>query len=153
MPLDFNTGLGKNSANFAALSPIDYIARSAAVYGNRLAIVHGSLRQNWRNTYARARRLASALQQLGIGKGDTVAVMLPNTPAMVEAHFGVPMSGAVLNALNTRLDAETIAFMLNHGEAKVVLVDPEFAATLKRALAMVERPIVVIDVDDAQYPG
>lgn len=151
MPLDFNTGLGKNSANFAALSPIDYIARSAAVYGNRLAIVHGSLRQNWHDTYARARRLASALQQLGIGKGDTVAVMLPNTPAMVEAHFGVPMSGAVLNALNIRLDLASLAFMLRHGEARVLLADSEFA-DLARQLAQQVPGLYVVAVNDLLGP-
>jgi len=151
MPLDFNTGLTKNSANFAALSPIDYIARSAAVYGNRLAIVHGSLRQNWRDTYQRTRRLASALQRLGIGKGDTVAVMLPNTPAMVEAHFGVPMSGAVLNALNIRLDLASLAFMLRHGEARVLLADSEFA-DLARQLAQQVPGLYVIAVNDLLGP-
>ncbi|WP_050464745.1 acyl-CoA synthetase [Herbaspirillum autotrophicum] len=151
MPLDFNTGLGKNSANFAALSPIDYIARSAAVYGNRLAIVHGSLRQNWRDTYARARRLASALQRLGVGKGDTVAVMLPNTPAMVEAHFGVPMSGAVLNALNIRLDLASLAFMLRHGEARVLLADSEFA-DLARQLVQQVPGLYVVAVNDLLGP-
>jgi fatty-acyl-CoA synthase len=149
----YTDGLERNEANFVALTPLSFIERAATVYPDYPAVVHGALRRTWEHTYARTRRLASALVRRGIGVGDTVAVMLPNIPAMVEAHFGVPMSGAVLNTLNTRLDAETIAFMLNHGEAKVVLVDPEFAATLKRALAMVERPIVVIDVDDAQYPG
>jgi len=128
---DFDTGLGRNAANFAALSPIDFIARAAEVYGQRPAIIHGALRQNWDQIYRRTRRLASALRALGVGKNDTVAAMLPNTPAMVEAHFGVPMAGAVLNALNIRLDVESIAFMLRHGEARVLLIDSEFTAMAK----------------------
>jgi fatty-acyl-CoA synthase len=120
-----------------------------------LAVVHGDLRQTWAETFTRCRRLASALQKNGIGKGDTVAVMLPNTPPMVEAHFGIPVTGAVLNALNTRLDAETIAFMLDHGEAKVVIVDPEFAGTLQKALALrtSSAPLLVILVEDELYMG
>jgi len=114
----YTEGLEQTPANFAALSPLGFIERAASVYPDRLAIVHGSIRRNWAETYTRARRLASALTQRGIGRGDTVAVMLPNIPAMVEAHFGVPMAGAVLNTLNTRLDAQTLAFMLNHGEAR-----------------------------------
>ncbi|MGE8449122.1 MAG: acyl-CoA synthetase [Pseudomonadales bacterium] len=127
MPTDYEMGLGKTSANFVPLTPIDFLVRAAEVYGDRTAIVHGPLRQNWRDTYARCRRLASALQQAGVGKGDTVAALMPNTPAMIEAHFGVPMAGAVLNALNTRLDSASILFMLRHGEAKVLLADTEFA--------------------------
>jgi len=129
---DFDTGLGRNAANYAALTPLDFIARAAEVYGARTAIVHGGLRQDWADTYRRTRRLASALRKLGIGKNDTVSAMLPNTPAMVEAHFGVPMAGAVLNALNIRLDTESIAFMLRHGEAKVLLIDSEFAAMARQ---------------------
>jgi fatty-acyl-CoA synthase len=146
-------GLERNPANFVALTPLSFIERSAAVYPQYPAVVHGAVRRTWAQTYARSRQLASALTRRGLGVGDTVAVMLPNIPAMVEAHFGVPMSGAVLNTLNTRLDAETIAFMLNHGEAKAVLVDREFATILRRALAMVERPILVVDVDDPEYQG
>jgi len=146
-------GLDRNPANFVALTPLSFIERSAAVYPDYPAVVHGAIRRTWAQTYARSRRLASALAQRGLGAGDTVAVMLPNIPAMVEAHFGVPMSGAVLNTLNTRLDASTLAFMLNHGEAKAVLVDREFAAIIQSALAMVERPILVIDVDDPEYHG
>ena len=115
MPNIYAQDLPKNDANFAALTPLLYLERSALVYPDRVAIIHGALRQTWAQTYARCRQLASALQQHGIGKGDTVAVMLPNTPPMVEAHFGIPMSGAVLNTLNTRLDAEALAFMLDHG--------------------------------------
>ena len=151
----FDRDLPRTEANFAPFSPLSFIERTAEVYPDRLAVVHGELRQTWGETYARCRRLASALQRAGIGKNDTVAVMLPNTPPMVEAHFGVPMAGAVLNALNTRLDPEAIAFMLDHGEAKVVIVDPEFAPTLKKALALrqASTPLLVIDVEDALFTG
>ena len=151
----FDQDLPRNEANFAPFSPLSFIERTAEVYPDRLAVVHGSLRQTWGETYARCRRLASALQRAGIGKNDTVAVMLPNTPPMVEAHFGVPMAGAVLNALNTRLDPEAIAFMLDHGEAKVVIVDPEFSLTLKKALAMRQAgtPLLVLDVEDVLFTG
>ena len=120
----YEIGLGKNEANFVALSPLSYIERSAYVYPDRTSVIHGSRTFTWKQTYERSRRLASALAQKGIGRGDTVAVMLPNVPAMVDVHFGVPMVGAVLNTLNTRLDAEAIAFMLAHGEAKVLITDP-----------------------------
>ncbi|MCZ2103616.1 MAG: acyl-CoA synthetase [Burkholderiales bacterium] len=149
----FDQHLSRNEANFAPLTPLSFIERTAEVYPERLAIVHGALRQSWSTTYARCRRLASSLRRAGIGKNDTVAVMLPNTPPMVEAHFGVPMAGAVLNALNTRLDPETVAFMLDHGEAKVVIVDPEFTPVMARALALRKRtaPITIIEVEDALY--
>lgn len=155
MPSIFDRDLPRTEANFAALSPLSFIERTAEVYPNRLAIVHGDLRRNWAEVFTRCRQLASALQRNGIGKGDTVAVMLPNTPPMVEAHFGIPVTGAVLNALNTRLDAETIAFMLDHGEAKVVIVDPEFAAIMQKALSLrkASTPLLVIDVEDALYTG
>ncbi len=155
MPNIFDTDLPKTSANYAAQSPLAFIERTAEVYPDRLAVVHGDLRQTWAETFTRCRRLASALQKHGIGKGDTVAVMLPNTPPMVEAHFGIPVTGAVLNALNTRLDAETIAFMLDHGEAKVVIVDPEFAGTLQKALALrtSSAPLLVILAEDVLYTG
>ena len=155
----FDQDLPATAANFAAMSPLTFIERTAQVYPNRLAVVHGlgaqTVRQTWSQTYDRCRQLASALVRAGVGKNDTVAVMLPNTPPMVEAHFGVPMAGAVLNALNTRLDPETLAFMLDHGEAKVVIVDPEFSGTLKKALALRQstRPLLVIDVQDALYTG
>ena len=148
---DFDTGLGRNTANYAALTPIDFIARAAAVYGQRPAIIHGALRQDWEQTYRRTRRLASALQRLGIGKNDTVSAMLPNTPAMVEAHFGVPMAGAVLNALNIRLDAESIVFMLRHGEAKVLLIDSEFAA-LAQQLRTQLPALKIVEVFDVLGP-
>ncbi|HEY8605919.1 MAG TPA: acyl-CoA synthetase [Noviherbaspirillum sp.] len=147
------TGLDRNAANYAPLSPLGFIERAAAVYPERTAIVHGALRRTWAQTYARCRRLASALAANGVRTGDTVAVMLPNTPPMVEAHFGVPMAGAVLNALNTRLDAESIAFMLDHGEARVVIVDREFSGVMKKALALSARKPLVIDVDDPEYTG
>jgi fatty-acyl-CoA synthase len=151
----FDQDLPQTPANHAPITPLSFIERTAEVYPTRLAIVHGNLRQDWATTYRRTRQLASALAQAGIGKNDTVAVMLPNTPPMVEAHFGIPMAGAVLNALNTRLDPETVAFMLDHGEAKAVIVDPEFAAVMKKALALRQtmRPVLVIDVEDALYTG
>ena len=151
----FDQDLPQTPANHAPISPLSFIERTAEVYPQRLAIVHGDLRQDWATTYRRTRQLASALAQAGIGKNDTVAVMLPNTPPMVEAHFGIPMAGAVLNALNTRLDPETVAFMLDHGEAKVVIVDPEFSGVMKKALALRQstRPLLVIDVEDALYTG
>ncbi|MDR5740787.1 MULTISPECIES: acyl-CoA synthetase [unclassified Caballeronia] len=149
----YDEGLPKTTANFAALTPLTFIERAASVYPQRPAIVHGEIRRTWGETYARTRRLASALIARGIGIGDTVAAMLSNTPEMVEAHFGVPMTGAVLNTLNTRLDAATLAFMLTHGEAKAVLVDREFAGTMKKALEDVPQSILVIDVDDSQYAG
>ncbi|KAF1035372.1 MAG: Long-chain-fatty-acid--CoA ligase [Herbaspirillum frisingense] len=148
---DFDSGLGRNAANYAALTPIDFIARAAEVYGKRTAIVHGRLRQNWDQTYRRTRRLASALQRLGVGKNDTVSAMLPNTPAMVEAHFGVPMAGAVLNALNIRLDVESIAFMLRHGEAKVLLIDSEFAALARQLRAQLPT-LEIVEVFDELGP-
>ena len=155
MPSIYDQDLPRNEANFTPISPLSFIERTAEVYPDRLAIVHGALRQTWGQTYRRARQLASALQRAGIGKNDTVAVMLPNTPPMVEAHFGVPMAGAVLNALNTRLDPEAIAFMLDHGEAKAVIVDPEFAGTLARALKLrqASTPLLLIDVEDALFTG
>ena len=140
--------LDKNPANFGALTPLSFIERAATVYPECLAIVHGAVRRNWAETYARCRRLASALRQHGIGLGDTVAAMLPNIPEMFEAHYGVPMAGAVLNALNIRLDAEAIAFMLEHGGAKVLLTDKEFSGVIQQALAKLENPPLVIDIDD-----
>ncbi len=150
----YQFGLDKNAANFVALSPLSYIERTAHVYPQRTALIYGQRRQSWAQTYQRCRQLAGALAARGIGVGDTVAVMLPNVPAMFEAHFGVPMTGAVLNTLNTRLDAEAIAFMLQHGEAKVVLTDREFAGVMQKALAMLgdKRPLV-IEVEDDEAPA
>jgi fatty-acyl-CoA synthase len=151
----FEQDLPRNAANHAPLTPVSFLERTAELYPRRLAVVHGDLRRSWGEVYERCRRLASALERHGIGKNDTVAVMLPNTPPMVEAHFGIPMAGAVLNALNTRLDPETVAFMLDHGEARVVIVDPEFAGVMKKALALRkdQRQLLVIDVEDAVYAG
>ena len=132
--MKYEQDLGKNPANYAPLTPLSFLERAAYVYPERVSVVHGKERYTWKGTYARCRRLASALKKRGIGVGDTVAVMLPNIPAMVEAHFGVPMCGAVLNALNTRLDAEAIGFMLDHGEAKLLLADAEFAAVIAKEL-------------------
>ena len=146
-------GLDKNAANYTPLSPLSLLARAAYVYPQRTAVVHGALRYSWSEVYARCRRLASALSRHGIGTGATVAAMLPNIPAMYEAHFGVAMAGGVLNALNTRLDAEAIAFMLEHGEAKVLITDREFSATIKPALAKLNKKLLVIDVEDALFTG
>ena len=148
--------LPKNAANFAPLSPLSFLARTEAVHPNRIASIHGPRRITWAQTGERCRRLASALVRHGIAKGDTVAAMLPNIPEMFEAHFGVPMAGAVLNALNIRLDAATIAFILRHGEAKILLTDREFSATIAAALALIpeaERPYVIDVVDDLAPPG
>lgn len=153
MTSKYDQNLDRNAANFAALTPLSFIERTASVYPERLVIVHGDLRQTWGQTYARCRQLASSLRKAGIGKNDTVAVILPNTPPMVEAHFGVPMAGAVLNTLNTRLDAEALAFMLDHGEAKALIVDPEFTGVIAKALKLrtCTEPLLVIQVDDALY--
>ena len=149
----YNIGLDKNTANYTPLSPLSLIARTAYVYPQRVAVIHGERRLTWAEVYARCRRLASALKRHGIAEGDTVAAMLPNVPAMNEAHFGVAMAGGVLNTLNTRLDAEAIAFMLDHGEAKVLLTDREFSATIAGALQKVKHKPLVIDVDDALFSG
>jgi len=136
----YDQGLDRNQANHAPLTPLTFIERAAYVHPDRLAVVHGMQRFTWRETYARSRRLASALTRHGIGKNDTVSVMLPNTPPMYEAHFGVPMCGAVLNALNTRLDAETIAFMLRHANTRLLITDREFSPTIEKALAVAGLP-------------
>lgn len=151
----FDQDLPRNEANHAPLSPLSFLERAADVYPQRTAVVHGPLRRTWAQTYDRCRQLASALQRAGLGKGDTVAVMLPNTPPMVEAHFGIPMAGAVLNTLNTRLDPEAVAFMLDHGEAKAVIVDPEFAPVLQKALTLRQgkAPLLVIDAEDVLFTG
>ena len=145
--------LDRNAANYAVLTPLSFIARTAYIWPRRTSAIHGTRRYTWGETYIRARRLASALARWGIAAGDTVAVMLSNTPEMIEAHFGVPMTGGVLNTLNTRLDAEALAFMLDHGEAKVLLTDTEFAPLMKAAVAAAKRKIRVIDIVDAFGPG
>ncbi|MEN8292000.1 acyl-CoA synthetase [Acinetobacter radioresistens] len=143
--------LPRTPANFVALSPLRYLERAAYIYPHQAAIIHGSRQISWRETYQRCRQFADQLQKLGIQKNDTVSVLLPNVPAMIEAHFAVPMAGAILNTLNTRLDAKTLAFMLEHAESKVLLVDPEFSTLAKEALGLVSQDIYVIDVDDAEY--
>ena len=145
----FDIGLPRNPANYTPLSPLSLLRKAAEVHPRQPAMVHGERRLAWAEVHARCRRLASALQAWGIGRGDTVAAMLPNTPAMVELHFGPAMLGAVLNTLNTRLDAETLAFMLDHGEAKVLFTDREFAPVVAQALARCKRKPRVVDVDDA----
>ncbi len=147
----YNQGLPQNPANHAALTPITFLARSAFVFPDYPALVHGPIRRSWREVYERCRRLASALTQQGVGRGDTVSFLCPDTPPLYEAHFGVPMAGAVLNAINTRLDAETIAFILEHGESKVLFVDREFADVAERALRQVEHPPLVIGIDDPVF--
>ena len=149
----YEVGLDKNAANYVPLTPIAFLLRSAAVYPNRLAVAYGKRRYSWREALERCRRLASALAARGIGRGDTVALMAPNTPEAFEAHFGVPMTGAVLNALNIRLDPATIAFILKHGEAKVLITDTEFAPVVGEALAQLDQKPLVIDIADAMGPG
>ncbi len=145
--------LDKNQGNYTALSPLSFIARSAEVYPDHVAVIHGEHQFTWRQTYQRCCRLASALQKKGVGRGDTVAVMAPNIPAIYEAHFGVPMVGAVLNALNIRLDAKVLAFILEHGEAKVLLTDREFSSVIREALSLMKSPPLVIDIDDPLASG
>jgi fatty-acyl-CoA synthase len=149
----YTVGLEKNAANYTPLSPLTFLERAAAVHPQRTSIVHGTARYTWAETYVRCRRLASALQTRGIGAGDTVAIMGYNTPATFEAHFGIPMAGAVLNTINTRLDAATIAFILEHGEAKVLITDREASPVIKEALRRVDQPILVIDIDDPLGQG
>ena len=149
----YEIGLDKNAANHQPLSPLSFLKRAAEVYPEKLAVVHGDLRRNYAELYARCRRLASAISERGIGLGQTVAVIAPNTPAMLEMHYGVPMTGAVLNTINTRLDAAAIGFILDHGEAKMVFVDREFSGLVKEALTHAKVKPVVIDMDDKEYDG
>ncbi|CAL77598.1 putative AMP-binding enzyme [Bradyrhizobium sp. ORS 278] len=150
----YQLGLDKNPANYVPLTPLSFLARSAAVYPDHVSTVYEGRSFTWRQTYERCRRFASYLAGRGIGTGDTVAAMLPNIPAMNEAHFAVPMTGAVLNTLNIRLDAPSIAFQLDHAQAKIILVDPEFSGVISEALKLMSgaKPFV-IDVDDASYAG
>jgi fatty-acyl-CoA synthase len=148
----YSIGLDQNAANFVALSPISFLTRSAAVYPNHLSAIYEDRRFTWSQTQERCRRFASFLTGRGIGRGDTVATMLPNVPAMNEAHFAIPMAGAVIHAINVRLDAAAVAFQLDHGAAKVLLVDPEFAAVITDALGLMSGPKpLVIDVDDVAF--
>src|ERR1700761_9157786 len=150
----YNLGLAKTPANYVPLTPLSFLARTAAVYPNHTSAVYEGQSFTWSETYTRCRRFASFLASRNIGPGDTVAAMLPNIPAMNELHFAVPMAGAVLNALNIRLDAPSIAFQLDHGSAKLILVDPEFAGVIADAMAQMKGPKpAVIDVDDASFSG
>ncbi|WP_016914597.1 acyl-CoA synthetase [Vreelandella stevensii] len=149
----FEQDLPPTPANHVALSPLTFIERSAAVYPDYPAVVHGQTRRSWAETWARCRRLASALEKRGIQPGQTVAAMLPNVPAMFEAHFGVPLAGCVLNTLNIRLDADAIRYMLAHGEARAILVDPEFAEVIQAAVATLESKPLIIDVADPEFLG
>jgi len=152
-PSIYDLDLDKNPANYQPLTPLGFLERAAAVYPDRTAIIHGPLRRTYRDFHARACRLANALVQRGIKRGDTIAVLLANTPAMLECHYGVPMTGAVLNTLNTRLDAAVLAFSLDHGEAKILIVDREFSATAKAALALATVKPLIIDYDDPEFGG
>ena len=149
----YDQNLGKNAANYTPLSPLTFLERAASVFPDRTSVIHGDRRYTWKETYARCRRLADALKSRGIGKGDTVALMAPNVPEAYEAHFGVPMAGAVLNALNYRLDSATIGFILDHGEAKALITDREFSSVVRPALAALGRDILVIDIDDPMAEG
>jgi len=154
MPSDiYDLDLPKNPANYRPLTPLTFLERAADVYPDYIAIIHGALRRTYRDFHARSKKLASALAKRGIGRGDTVAVLLANTPAMLECHYGVPMTGAVLNTLNTRLDAAIISFSLDHGEAKVVIVDREFSKIMKAALQTCKAKPLVIDYDDPEFEG
>src|SRR5262245_34188610 len=149
----YDTDLDRNPANFQPLTPLTLLERAASVFPDQLAIIHGPLRRSYTEFYARARKFASALGRRGIKRGDTVSVVLANTPAMLEAHYGVPMAGAVLNTISTRLDAATVAFQFDHGEAKVVIADREFSKVVKEALALAKAKPLVIDYDDPEYAG
>jgi fatty-acyl-CoA synthase len=149
----YEVNLDRTAANHVPLSPLSFIRRTAAVYPHRIAVIHGSIQRDWAETYRRCVRLASALAGRGIGVGDTVAVMAPNLPELFEAHFGIPMVGAVLNALNVRLDSEALAFILEHSDTKVLITDREFSAVIRPALAKLNRPILVIDIDDPTAKG
>ncbi|MGE0553041.1 MAG: acyl-CoA synthetase [Gemmatimonadales bacterium] len=149
----YDTGLDRNPANYVPLTPLGFLDWAASACPDRPAVIHGAVRRTWRETRERCLRLASALERLGVGRGQTVAVMLLNTPEMFECQYGIPMTGAVINSLNVRLDARTIAFMLDHGEARVLITDREFSETIETATRLCSAPPVVIDVDDAEYSG
>jgi len=145
--------LDQNPANYEPLSPLTFLERAAFVYPHKIAVVHGDVRRNWAETYKRCKQLASALQKRGLGAGDTVSVLAPNLPEHFEAHFGIPMSGAILNSINTRLDAESVAFILQHAECKVLITEGEFSEVVSKALKMVEKKPLVIDIDDPSFAG
>ena len=147
------TDLPPNAANWAALTPISFLSRTAEVYPAHIGVIHGARHYPWSEVHERCRRFASALQGLGIARGDTVAVMAPNVPLLLEAHFAVPMAGAILNAINTRLDAAAIAYILEHSEAKILIADTEYHEVIRKALALLPRPLRMIDSDDPEGPG
>ncbi len=149
----YDRDLDRNPANYQPLTPLTFLARTAAVFPDRIAIIHGSAQLTYRDFYSRSRRLASALVRRGVSRGDTVSVMLANTPAMLECHYGVPMTGGVLNTLNTRLDAPILAFTLDHAETKVLIVDREFSDLMRAALALAQAKPLIIDYDDLVYDG
>ena len=153
MPGAFEQDLDRGPANYTPLSPLSFLAWAARVHPDKAAVIHGDRTFTYAELAARCRRLASALARRGIGRGDSVAIMAPNVPAMLEAHYGVPLAGAVLNPLNYRLDARSIAFILEHGEAKLLITDREFSSTIEEALRLLGRPIPVIDIDDPLYEG
>jgi len=153
MPTPYDIDLDRNAANFQPLTPLSFLARAAEVYPDATAIIHGARSWNYRQFDARAKQLASALARRGIKRGETVSVMLANTPALIEAHYGVPMTGAVLNALNTRLDAALIAFILDHADAKVLITDREFSKVIKEALARAKVKPLIVDYDDPEFTG
>lgn len=148
----YDTDLDRNPANYQPLSPLTFLERAASVFPDQTAIIHGNLSRDYRDFYQRSRRLASALSQHGLQRGDTVSVMLPNCPTMLEAHYGVPMCGAVLHSMNTRLDPAVIAFQLDHVETKVLITDREFSATIQQALALCSIKPLVVDYDDLEFP-
>ena len=145
--------LERNTANYAPLTPLTFLERAASIWPDRTAIIHGGIRRSWSETYTRCRRLAAALSRAGIASGDTVAILAANTPELFEAHFGVPLAGGVLNAINTRLDAEAIAFILRHGEAKILITDREFSKTARQAITLYGAPLIIIDIDDPEWTG
>ena len=153
MPTPYDTDLDRNAANFQPLTPLSFLARAAEVHPDATAIIHGGLFRNYRDFYTRAKKLASALARRGVKRGDTVSVMLANTPAMIEAHYGVPMTGAVLNTLNTRLDAAILGFTLDHAETKVLIVDREYSKVMKDALSRAKAKPLIIDYDDPEFTG
>ena len=149
----YEIGLDRQAANYAPLTPLAFLARSGAVYAGKTAVIHGNRHWTYAELAARTRRLGSALRRRGIGRGDTVAIMAPNVPAMLEAHYGVPMAGAVLNPLNYRLDARALAFILEHGRARLLIADREFSEVVGEALRLLPKPIAVVDIDDPLYGG
>jgi len=149
----FNKDLDQNPANYQPLTPLTFLERAASVFPDQIAVIHGNLRQNYSELYRRSVKLASSLNKIGIKRGDTISVLLPNTPAMLEAHYGVPMSGAILHSINTRLDASTISFQLNHAETKVFIIDSEYMALAQEALKSIDIKPIIIEYDDLEYLG